>query len=47
MRRVRRRVYEILDVGRKDDRLSEYTDIALITLICERSNVVLAMKISI
>ncbi len=33
MRRYRRRVYEILDVGRKDDRLSEWADIALITLI--------------
>ncbi|MDP7547819.1 MAG: ion transporter [Alphaproteobacteria bacterium] len=33
MRRIRRRVYEILDVGRKGDRLSEWADIALITLI--------------
>ena len=33
MRRYRRRVYEILDVGRKDDRLSEWADIALISFI--------------
>ncbi len=33
MPRLRRRAYEILDVGRKDDRLSEWADIALITLI--------------
>ncbi len=33
MRKYRRRAYEILDVGRKDDRLSEWADIALITLI--------------
>ncbi|MBT3307282.1 MAG: ion transporter, partial [Alphaproteobacteria bacterium] len=33
MPRLRRRVYEILDVGRKGDRLSEWADIALITLI--------------
>jgi len=33
MRRIRRRVYEILDLGRKGDRLSEWADIALITLI--------------
>ncbi len=30
---LRRRAYEILDVGRKDDKLSEYADIFLITLI--------------
>ncbi|NQV84062.1 MAG: ion transporter [Rhodospirillales bacterium] len=33
MRKLRRRVYEILDVGRKGDRLSELMDIALIALI--------------
>ncbi|NQU60717.1 MAG: ion transporter [Rhodospirillales bacterium] len=33
MEKPRRRVYEILDIGRKNDRLSEYADIALITLI--------------
>ncbi|MDA1089650.1 MAG: ion transporter [Proteobacteria bacterium] len=33
MRRIRRRVYEILAIGRKGDRLSEWADIALITLI--------------
>lgn len=33
MPKLRRRVYEILDVGRKDDRLSEWADIALISLI--------------
>ncbi len=30
---LRQRTYEVLDVGRKDDKLSEYADIALITLI--------------
>ncbi|MDA0305207.1 MAG: ion transporter [Proteobacteria bacterium] len=33
MEKARRRIYEILDVGRKDDRLSEWADIVLITLI--------------
>ena len=33
MRKLRRRAFEILDVGRKGDRLSEWADIALITLI--------------
>lgn len=33
MAKPRRRAYEILDVGRKDDRLSEWADIVLITLI--------------
>lgn len=33
MAKPRRRIYEILDIGRKGDRLSEYTDIVLITLI--------------
>ncbi len=33
MRRYRRRAYDILDVGRKGDRLSEWADIALISLI--------------
>ncbi len=30
---LRQRAYEVLDVGRKDDKLSEWADIALITLI--------------
>ncbi|NQV84224.1 MAG: ion transporter [Rhodospirillales bacterium] len=33
MRVSRKRVYTLLEIGRKNDRLSEYTDIALITLI--------------
>ena len=33
MQRLKRRAWELLDVGRKGDRLSEFTDIALITLI--------------
>lgn len=33
MHKLRRRIYEILDVGRKDDRLSAWADIVLISLI--------------
>ena len=33
MRKIRRRAWELLDVGRKNDKLSEFTDIVLITLI--------------
>lgn len=33
MRKLRRRVYEILEVGRRDDHLSQWADIALISLI--------------
>ncbi|MBC8338829.1 MAG: ion transporter [Alphaproteobacteria bacterium] len=33
MRKLRRRAYELLEVGRSDDRLSKWTDIGLISLI--------------